>query len=53
VFLKGRLTDQEVRTLRGVIAALERRPTRRDRAETLLTDEQAAAVDPEPNAGKD
>lgn len=30
LFMKARLTDQEVRTLRGVIAALERRPTRRD-----------------------
>lgn len=30
LFMKARITDQEVRTLRGVIAALERRPTRRD-----------------------
>jgi tRNA/rRNA methyltransferase len=25
---RAKLTDQEVRTLRGVVAALERRPTR-------------------------
>jgi tRNA/rRNA methyltransferase len=32
IFQKARLSEQEVRTLRGIVAALERRPTRRDLA---------------------
>ncbi len=32
IFQKARLSEQEVRTLRGMLAALERRPTRRDLA---------------------
>jgi tRNA/rRNA methyltransferase len=32
IFQKARLSEQEVRTLRGVVAALERRPTRLDQA---------------------
>ncbi|MBV5266421.1 RNA methyltransferase [Pinisolibacter sp. B13] len=36
IFQKARLSEQEVRTLRGVIAALERRPTRLDQARAEL-----------------
>jgi tRNA/rRNA methyltransferase len=36
IFQKARLSEQEVRTLRGVVAALERRPTRLDQARAEL-----------------
>ncbi|MER2604655.1 MAG: RNA methyltransferase [Siculibacillus sp.] len=36
IFQKARLSEQEVRTLRGMIAALERRPTRLDQARAEL-----------------
>lgn len=39
IFQKARLSEQEVRTLRGVLAALERRPTRRDAAQAAETGE--------------
>ena len=36
IFQKARLSEQEVRTLRGVVAALERRPSRLDQARAEL-----------------
>ena len=36
IFQKARLSEQEVRTLHGVVAALERRPTRLDQARAEL-----------------
>lgn len=37
IFQKARLSEQEVRTLRGLVAALERRPTRLDQARSAMT----------------
>ncbi|MCE1237628.1 MAG: RNA methyltransferase [Hyphomicrobiales bacterium] len=46
IFQKARLSEQEVRTLRGVIAALERRPTRLDQARAELERREQAGGEP-------
>jgi len=43
IFQKARLSEQEVRTLRGVVAALERRPTRLDIARAAAGEGEASA----------
>lgn len=45
IFQKARLSEQEVRTLRGVVAALEGRPTRLDIARARMSAEEAAQAD--------
>lgn len=50
IFQKARLSEQEIRTLRGAIAALERRPTRRDAAMAAAAQTGAAANDGENGA---
>lgn len=42
---RARLSDQEVRTLRGVVAALERRPTRPPRDHPLATADKRSGED--------
>ncbi len=45
IFQKARLSEQEVRTLRGVVAALEGRPTRLDIARAAREADDAIRVD--------